>query len=456
MAGIGFELRKLMRRDSLLGMLRAYAYAGVIGSGPWVLSILGILATGLLTISVVSPVGAVTQFQVTVTYIIAFSLMLTGTLQLAFTRFCADRLFEKRDDLILSNFGGVTLLVTMVSGVLSAIAALFLFPAQSVLFQVTLVAAFTVVSNIWIATIFLSGMKQYRAIVLLYSVGYALTVGAAFLLRGFDLEGLLMGFLIGQVALLGGMLVLITRAYPTRRSVSYELFRRGWFYPSLALVGLFFNVGVWADKLMFWFDSSTGSPVIGALRASLIYDIPVFLAYLSLIPGMAIFLVRMETDFVEYYGNFYSAVREGGSLSYIEDMRNRMAATIRVGVFQIIKIQAMAALLIMVVAPDIFEALGISSLYLPLLRVQLVAAGLQVVFLAIINVFCYLDQRWILVALTALFLALNIVFTGLSLALGPQFFGYGFLAALAVCVLLGLWLVQRSMDRLEYQTFMLR
>ena len=265
----------------------------------------------------------------------------------------------------------------------------------------------------------------------------------------------MLGFLVGQVSLLGGMLVLIVRGYPTSRSVAFDLFDRRWLYPSLMLVGLFFNAGVWADKIIFWVAPSTGGNVIGPLRASLIYDIPVFLAYLSLIPGMAVFLVRMETDFVEYYTNFYDAVREGGSLSYIEDMRNQMVATIRLGVFQIIKIQAIAALLIMVAAPDIFVALGISELYLPLLRVQLVAAGLQVVFLAIINVFCYLDQRRVLVWLTGTFLVLNVVFTLISLKLGPAFFGYGFLLALGVCVVAGLWLVNRSMGRLEYQTFML-
>ena len=84
---------------------------------------------------------------------------------------------------------------------------------------------------------------------------------------------------------------------------------------------------------MFWFYSGTGSEVIGPLHASLIYDIPVFLSYLSLIPGMAVFLVRMETDFVEYYSNFYDAVREGGSLSYIEEMRNQMVFVIRQGIF---------------------------------------------------------------------------------------------------------------------------
>ena len=93
MAGIGFELRKLLRRDSLLGMMQAYAYAGIISSGPWVLSIVGILVIGLMSISMVVPEFLITQFQVSVTYLVAFSLTITGFVQLAFTRFTADRLF---------------------------------------------------------------------------------------------------------------------------------------------------------------------------------------------------------------------------------------------------------------------------------------------------------------------------------------------------------------------------
>ena len=69
--------------------------------------------------------------------------------------------------------------------------------------------------------------------------------------------------------------------------------------PSLVAVGLLYNLGIWADKFMFWFFPPTSQPIIGALRASLIYDLPVFLSYLSIIPGMAVFLVRIETDFVE-------------------------------------------------------------------------------------------------------------------------------------------------------------
>lgn len=39
MAGIGFELRKILKRDSLLSLMQAYSYAALISSGPWIMSI---------------------------------------------------------------------------------------------------------------------------------------------------------------------------------------------------------------------------------------------------------------------------------------------------------------------------------------------------------------------------------------------------------------------------------
>ena len=106
MAGIGFELRKLLKRDSYLSLLQAYTYAGIIGAGPWVLSILGVQAIGFMSLAVVVPDFLITQFQVSVTHLIAGSLILTGFLQLAFTRYISDRLFEKREDRVLPNFIG--------------------------------------------------------------------------------------------------------------------------------------------------------------------------------------------------------------------------------------------------------------------------------------------------------------------------------------------------------------
>jgi uncharacterized membrane protein len=207
---------------------------------------------------------------------------------------------------------------------------------------------------------------------------------------------------------------------------------------------------------MFWFYPDTSQHIIGPLRASLIYDLPIFLAYLAIIPGMAVFLVRIETDFVEYYQKFYDAVREGGSLDHIETMRDNMLFTIRQGLFEIVKIQAIAVLVVFVLGDALLDWLGISHLYLPLLYVDVVAAGLQVVLLGILNVFFYLDKRHIVVFLCLLFLGTNIAFTALSLSLGAAYYGYGFAISLLITVLAGMQLLSRKLDLLEYETFMLQ
>ena len=128
MAGIGFELRRMLRKNTLTGLLQAYAYAGVIGSGPWVFSIIGILLVGIFSASVVVPNFLVTQFQTSVTYLVACSLILTGFVQLAFTRFVSDRLFEKKRDLILPNLHGLLLGVIAVAAVLGTLALFVVFP----------------------------------------------------------------------------------------------------------------------------------------------------------------------------------------------------------------------------------------------------------------------------------------------------------------------------------------
>jgi len=456
MAGIGFELRKMLRRNTLLGLMQAYTYAGLIGAGPWVLSIVGILLIGVLSLPFVLPTGLITQFQVSVTYLISLSLVLTGPLQLAYTRFTSDRLFERLDDLVLPNFHAVAFVVTVASTVLGGLAVIFLFPQQTAAYRLLMLAGFVVMSNIWIATIFLSGMKRYVSIIVVFFIGYAITTGAALALNIFGLTGLLSGFVIGQTALLAGLLSLIYRDYRSDHFISFEVFWKKYRYPSLMLTGLLYNLGIWVDKFMFWYSSGTGQQVIGPLHASIIYDIPVFLAYLAIIPGMAVFLMRIETDFVEYYDAFYDAVREGASLQHIERMRNAMVEALRNGIWEIIKIQAIAAMMLFAAGTVLLAWLRISTLYLPLLYIDVIAASMQVVFMGTINVFFYLDKRKIVLSLVACFVVLNVAFTAVTLSLNPAYYGYGFAGSLLVVVLASLYLLDRKLESLEYETFMLQ
>jgi len=457
MAGIGFELRKLLIKRSYTGLLQAYTYAGVISSGPWVLSIVGILLIGLLSFAVVVPNVLIAQFQVTVTYLFLSSLVITGLVQLSFTRFVADRIFAKDEASILPNFNGLLFLALNVSALLAFPVAMFLFPEQTVLYRLLFVIGLAIMSAIWIAAVFLTGMKHYKAIVLIFFLGYGATLVLALLFRYlYNMEGLLLGFVLGHFLLLAGMVWLIYSNYHSDRLIAFDIWDKGQMYRSLMATGFFFNLGVWADKIMFWYYPLTSQEVIGPLRASVIYDIPIFLSYLTVIPGMAVFLVRIETDFVEYYIKFYDAVREGATLEYIERMRNHMVYYVQRGLFDIAKIQSITVLIVFLLGEPVLKLLGISTLYLPLLFIDVVGAGLQVMLLGILNVLFYLDQRKSVVWLTGTLLVTNVLFTALSLQLGPAWFGYGFALAMLVCVLTGTWLLSRKLESLEFDTFMLR
>jgi uncharacterized membrane protein len=252
------------------------------------------------------------------------------------------------------------------------------------------------------------------------------------------------------------MITLVLRSYPSETLVSFQFMGRGAMYGSLMVSGFLFHFAVWVDKLMFWYNPGTSQPIIGPLRASLIYDLPIFLAYLAIIPGMAVFLVRIETDFAEYFQKFYDAVRQGGSLDTIDEMREEMVFSIRQGLAEIVKIQGIAVLVVFATGPMLLPALGISELYLPLLYVNVVAAGLQVVLLGLLTVFYYLDKRATVVIVCSVFLVSNVFLTGLSQWLGAAFYGYGFALSLLVTVVVAMRLMESKLYTLEYETFMLQ
>jgi uncharacterized membrane protein len=455
MAGIGFELRKLLRDRSLIGMLRAYGFAGAISSGPWLLSISSVLAIGILSRGSPELIQQVVRFQVSVTYLIATTLILTGGLQLAMSRYIADRIFENKPELVLPNLLGAITVTSLVSGGIGAVAASVLFH-ESLPYRVLMVANFVTLSNLWLVVVVMSSLKAYRQVLAGFAIGCGIVVAAALLLSRFGVAGLLFGFLLGHAVLMFFLLGLVIRRYPGQGLVAFHFLGRGQMFPSLILTGLTYNLAIWADKFLFWANPATSEPVIGPLRASLIYDIPIFLSYVSIVPGMSVFLVRIETDFVECYDAFYDAVRGGDTLDNMERLKDRMVHVVRQGIYEILKVQGLTVIVLILSARYLLNALGISEGYIHLFYVDVMAAGMQVLLMAILNVFFYLDQRHIALKLSLLFLISNAVLTVVTQELGPSFYGYGFAGAMFLSCLTGLWWLSSKFDSLEYETFMMQ
>jgi polysaccharide biosynthesis protein PelG len=453
-AGIGLHIGKMLERDSYAALLGAYGYAGVVSAGPWVLSIAGMLAIGVIAAGAAVP-GRAPDLLVLITWSTAGSLIVTGPLQLVFGRFVADCIYERRHGRILPNLIGALELTTIASGVLASVAVLAF--DESLLCRALLVATFVAFCDGWLLLVMLSGVKAHRAVVVVFAAAQLASIGGALALRRFGLEGLLFGFLTGQVGALFGMFILVARAFPGEQDEHggrFDFLRPSRARLQLAAIGLLFYVGTWVDKVAFWLNPSTSTPAFGPLRASPLYDLPIFLAYLSAIPAVAVFFLRLEADFARRCGAFVRAVRDGAPLHRIEHIHRDMVACVRRGFVEILQVQGVTLVVILVAGPALLRAAGISPLHERLLVVDSAAVALQVVFLAILNVFFYLDERRPALVLIALFAAGNLVGTLVTQSLGPDWYGFGFATAAFLASAAGLPILSRKLERLDREIFM--
>lgn len=454
MAGIGFELRRILKKNTLLSYLEAYGLAAVVGSGPWVLSILALMVIGMVSVGRIFPSNLIIQYLVLVTYMMAGSLILSGLFQLLLTRFISDRLFEQRDHKVTPNLLGCMLVVSVL-GVIIAVAVLSQTKLDAAV-KMVLLCGFVVLCNLWLIIVFLSGMKQYYRIVITLFFGYAIMVLASWLLPPFGLLGLLIIFASSQGLITFILLFFIIRNYNSRTLISFQFLSHRYSFYSLALCGLLYNLGVWVDKFVFWYHTEVSFAAIDIFRASYIYDLPIFIAYLAIIPGMAVFMLHMETDFAAANEQFYKTVRGGGTLESIFLLKDKMVLDCKDSLYKIFKVQGITLALLLLWSKEILTFLTIDLTYLHLLYVDLVGVSLQVILMAILNVMFYLDKRYQATALVFVMAVSNFLLTEVSLVFGPQMYGYGFALSMLISTLLGLLMLNRQFNRLEYETFMLQ
>jgi uncharacterized membrane protein len=302
MAGIGFELRRLIRKNTIFGELEGYLYATVISSGPWVLSVLCLAGLGIYYSQEMQNPDHL-LFRAVLVYCYAFSLIVTGPIQMVTTRYLADCYYVENEDITVPCFVaslGLTLIVQTLSGLW-----LLQFFKAGLIFKLMSLLLYLTISSIWIGMVFLSAAKGYRAIVSAFFVGTVVSLSASIYLGDrLGIEGLMAGYLLGQVVILLLLVLRLLVEFAPLGSVDWQLLKGFKTYWTLGLTGLFLNTGVWIDKMIFWW-SHEGEVINGMVMSYRLYETCTFLAYLTVVPSMGYFLIKIETDF------WFFAVRNG-------------------------------------------------------------------------------------------------------------------------------------------------
>ena len=304
MAGIGFELRKIVRRGDPLSFVQMALSGAVVVAGPWLITV---AALGVLQkFADFLPSSRQEIFIATLVYVYAVSLMLFGGSHYLFSRIVADLLYEKKEGLSLSYLLWFSGLVGLVSALVSGVSVCllpFAGEAQAWTYRVAAVLFFVLVSIHWLFLLHLSLLKWYGRIFLVYLAGMAISLAAAFSLSpDLGLGGVILGFDLGQAFILVAVFILVLQAYPapeikqTFRGASKVaagyLRKNIW----LVLAGAAYYFAMWADKVIYWIflgQAVEGTP----FQLSPDYDRLVYFANLAMIPGLVYFVVFSETEF---------------------------------------------------------------------------------------------------------------------------------------------------------------
>ena len=455
MAGVGFELQKLLRKGTLFSTIQAFLYGSILASGPVILTIVTVGIIGWMSYGLLQT-GVLRLFTVTIVYTFVFSLILTGPTQLLFTRFVADKHFTKEFDHIYPGFltsaALVSILALSVAVPFYSFLEVYIPVGNLFLYKLFGILTFLGVCLIWQLMGFISASKEYHKVVRAYLGGTILSILAAYLLVSkITVAGALAGFCVGQWFIAIALFRISTKKLEKKHYWRKEYFQYFVRYKPIALNGLIYNLGFWADKLLFWahFKQQQGASLFYTYNY---YDVPNFLAFLTIIPALAYFLILTETNFYKDYSGFVHDVLHQ-PLLIIQNKKQDMIATLKEGMRGMVKLQCIVTLLLIIFAEPILVFLGYRGVSIRLFRILLIGVFFHVINLNLNIIFLYYEMRVKALYLTVLFAVTNTIFTLVSIRLGIPYFGLGFLCATLVTFAVSWPLLMYSIKRIDFAIF---
>ncbi|MBY0406823.1 MAG: exopolysaccharide Pel transporter PelG, partial [Rickettsiales bacterium] len=246
MAGIGFVLKRMIRRDDLVGVGNAYLHSSLISCGPWVFTI--------IALGIVYTLGGGDAFsqgylnlQASLFYNFAFSLIFTAPLHMVATRYIADCIY-KQDITDISYSLLHCLAMVTITQILPVAWFYFHYLDLPLGFKLAAFVNFFLLSFIWLLNVYLTALKNYMATTRAFAIGMFLVFIFSFwLLRNYNETGILVGFDLGLAWVVFSLLGEVLAEYNYRffkPELFWNYFVRYW---ELALAGMFYSIGVWGD-----------------------------------------------------------------------------------------------------------------------------------------------------------------------------------------------------------------
>lgn len=451
MAGIGFGLRKLFSKNDAFSTLKGCVYSVIISSGPW-----------LITICTIAYVNSRTSVQLDfkenillksiLNYSFGISLVFFGLIEMPVTRYLADKLYLND----LSSYRSLYAFLVMAFSVFgSALSYLFYYNLPySWFFKISCSLLFISIFSVWVAMVFLSAAKKFTQVVLSFVAGGIATGGlGVYLGEKYGLGGFVLGLALGQALLAVFLGSRVAIEFSSSDSFSFEFldyFRK---YKLLIFVGFGYYFGIFIDKWVFW-SSAQAVHVSALLYTNPFYETSMFLAYLTIVPSFAFFMVRVETEFFSAYQYYFTLIDQRADLHLIEESINEMIVALKKAILPLLEMQTLISVLVLYFANDILGSLQLSGMYVPMFKYGVIGAYLQVLFLFCNIILLYFEYHFEVFLNYLVFVVTNLLFSIVTLKMGFQYHGLGFVFSTLITFIVSALTLNRRLSEINFRTFM--
>ncbi len=456
MAGIGFELRKLSRQGGLFGQMAAGGHATFVTAGPWLVTVLALGIVQRNIVSIAAPAEAY-LLQALVIYSFCLTLVVAAPITIAAVRVSADDLYERRIERIRGSFI-IAVAACCAVGVTMA-APLFAFgfglSGADLLLAACGVGA---VAMVWPAMAFASMVKAYTAITVSFLGGLALSVLATLTAAshglgvGVQAAGFAAGLGLTAISLTATVAATFPGTMPSLQYAARRLVATARRHvPMIAGAGVAV-AAVWVDSWLVWLGAF-GRAAGGGLPTAPFYDSAMFVARLSMLPGLISFLLSVDTTVHERTRDFMSAIEGDGTLRRIEAGLGEISRTADANLVRLIMLQAACCTAMIALAPALVGPAGLQFQQIGILRFGILGALFHAIFFAATTLLLHFGRGRAYLGLQLLFFGINAVATAVTLAAPPQYLGMGYLVAAALGAVAALAVLRAALVRLDYLTF---
>lgn len=454
MAGIGFELRKLYREEGLIKNLKAYAYSSMTTIGPMILCLILVFAQKWMMNANGSKYLDNELFVATMAYCFIFSIILTSGISLIVTRFIADSIYQKKYEQIISSFYGGLIVILPIAAV---VAFVFLRRVDADFgYKFTAYIYFMELVIIWFQNVFLSALKDYTRIVRGFAIGIIISIVVSFLLFTFTSINpttiALIGINIGFAVIIILAIFHFEQVFPRDPQKNYFLFLQYIKkYPALLLSGILVYSGVYIHNFIYWVYSERSIEVADRFIMMPLYDVPVFYAYISVLPSLVFFVIIVETDFYEKFVNYYKNIINGGTYDSVKQAKKKMQDVLLHRLGFLVEVQLLFTTLSIAIGIIYLPRIGFSMQQLDIFIILCLGYFFFIIMFVMIHALMYFDDRSGVLLISMLFVVFNAVFSYMSIKLAYD--GVGMFAASFICLLLTFTRLLYVLKNIDYYTF---